>query len=341
MKEFASDNLSGICKEVLDKIIEANNKHDKGYSFDSYTKKARELMQNEFTKKVDSSILANGSGANILALKSLLRPHESVICCKQTHINVHEVGGLESISGNKILTVDSKDAKLSVEMIKPLLTLKGDFNAVQPKVIAISQPTELGTVYTNEEIKAICDFAHEHEMYVFVDGARISNALVYLNTTLKEMIEDTGVDVFNFGGTKNGAMAVEMVVFLNKELAKDFIYIQKQGMQMMSKSRFFGAQMVGLLEDKVYLKNAKHANEMAYYLASKLKELNVTFTQKVETNALFIKMDKDVYDKLQEKYYFYINNPFINEVRLVTTFDTSKKLIDEFISDYKMILENK
>ena len=156
-------------------------------------------------------------------------------------------------------------------MIKALLTVKGDFNFSQPKVLSISQPTELGTVYTNDELKALCDFAHDNDMYVFIDGARISNALVYLNTTLKEMIEDTGVDVFLFGGTKNGAMAAEMIVFVNEKLAKDFIYIQKQGMQMMSKSRFFGAQMVGLLENKVYMKNAKVANEMAVYLAKNLR----------------------------------------------------------------------
>lgn len=338
MREFASDNLSGICPEVFEKLIEANKKHDKGYSFDYYTKRARELMASEFTHQIESYIVANGSGGNILALKSLLRTHESVIATDKTHINVHEVGGLEAIAGNKIVAIPSNDAKLTVDMIKPYLTVKGDFNFSQPKVLSISQPTELGTVYTNDELKALCDFAHDNDMYVFIDGARISNALVYLNTTLKEMIEDTGVDVFLFGGTKNGAMAAEMIVFVNEKLAKDFIYIQKQGMQMMSKSRFFGAQMVGLLENKVYMKNSKVANEMAVYLAKKLKELGFNFTQKVETNALFLQMDPILYEKLQEHFYFYINNRFINEVRLVTTFDTTKDLIDEFIGVIKQLI---
>jgi threonine aldolase len=338
MKEFASDNLSGVCKEVMDKINEANKEHDYGYSFDRYTALARELMQKEFKNPVKSFVVANGSGANILCLKSMLQSYQGIICCKQTHINVHEVGGIEFFSGSKLIQVDSPDAKITIESVKPCLSIVGDFNFSQPKVIAISQPTELGTVYTIEELKYLCDFAHQNDMYVYVDGARISNALAYLNTDLHSMIECTGVDAFCFGGTKNGALAAEMIVFMNPNLGNDFIYIQKQGMQMMSKSRFISCQLVGLLENKVYLKNAKYANEMALYLANKLKELGIEFTQKVETNAIFIKMDPTTYNKLQKKYYFYINDPFINEVRLVTCFDTKKDEIDEFINDFRAIL---
>src|SRR5829696_8722857 len=246
-RSFASDNNAGVHPEMIDAIRAANDGHVVAYGDDPFTERAVKVFQKHFGKDIAVYFVFGGTGANVLGLNAMTDSYEAVICAETAHVNVDECGAPEKFTGCKLLALPTPDGKLRVEQIRPLLHGIGVEHHVQPGVITISQATEMGTVYTRKELKTLADFAHENGMLLHVDGARLANAAVSLNTTLKEITADAGVDVLSFGGTKNGMMYGEAVVFFDQKLAGDFKYIRKQGMHLPSKMRFISAQFEALL----------------------------------------------------------------------------------------------
>lgn len=338
-KSFASDNYAGIHPIILKAINDANQGHAKAYAGDTYTEKAIESFKKHLGNNIDVYFVCTGTAANVLCLSALVKPYEGIICAESAHINVDECGAPENYTGSKLLTIPTKDGKLTVEAIKGKLANIGFQHKVQPKVISITQGTELGTIYTPIEIKKITEFAHTNGMYVHMDGARLSNATASLNTTLAAITKDVGVDVLCFGGTKDGMMIGEAVIFFNKEFSKDFKYIRKQGMQLVSKMRFISAQFIALLNDNLWLKNAQNANSMAQLLADEIKKIpQIKMSKNVEANAVFAIIDPKIISILQDKYDFYVWDDATSEVRWMTSWDTTKEDIMEFVVFIKKTL---
>ncbi|OFZ27642.1 MAG: threonine aldolase, partial [Bacteroidetes bacterium RIFCSPHIGHO2_02_FULL_44_7] len=286
IRGFASDNNAGIHPKVLEAIISANQGHRIGYGNDEITANVREEFKKLFGT-VDVYLVFTGTAANVLGLSSLLQPYNAVICAETSHLHADECGAPERFGNLKLLTVPTVDGKLTVEKIKTQMHGIGDEHHIQPKAISITQATEYGTVYSVNELAAISSYAHQNNLIVHVDGARIANAAAYLGWKNLRLAFQAGcVDVLSFGGTKNGVMGGEAVIFFSKY--PNFKFIRKQGMQLASKMRFISAQFQALLRDDLWLKNAKHSNEMAALLALGISELPaVRLTQKVETNTVF------------------------------------------------------
>lgn len=331
MISFASDNNSGVHPEILKAMLEANNGHCGAYGNDTITAEAVELFKNIFGEDVRVFFVFLGTAANVLGLKTLMNTYDAVICTDIAHIQQDEGGAPELLAG-KLLTVPNQHGKLDLGKITPFLNYSGNPHKVQPRVISITQATEYGTVYTLEELKQISHVAHKHGLYVHMDGARLANAAVALGLSLKAITKDVGVDVLSFGGTKNGMMYGEAVVFFNPNLADCFPFVQKQGMQMASKMRYIAAQFKAMLSDELWRRNALHANKMAIYFADALSGFeNVQITQPVQINSIFARFPANVIPVLQAKFPFYVWDPLINEVRLMTSFDTQEEHIDAFV----------
>ena len=331
-RSFASDNNAGVHPEIIKALKAANDGHVIAYGDDPFTARAIKLFQKHFGRDIAVFFVFGGTGANVLGLKAITRSHQAIICAETAHVNVDECGAPENFTGCKLLPVATTDGKLRVDQIKPLLHGIGVEHHVQPAVIAVSQATEMGTVYTKKELKALATFAHDNGMLLHVDGARIANAAVSLGATLQEITTDAGVDVLSFGGTKNGMMYGEAVVFFNQELAADFKYIRKQGMHLPSKMRFIAAQFEALLAGNLWRRSATHANQMAHKLASELAKLSqIKITQPVESNGVFAVIPKKYIPVLQKKYFFYVWNEEISEVRLMASFDTTEEDIRDFV----------
>jgi threonine aldolase len=265
-------------------------------------------------------------------LKAILKSHQTIICAETAHVNVDECGAPENYTGCKLVLVPTTDGKLRVEQIKPLLYGIGVEHHVQPGVISISQATEMGTVYTKKELKTLASFAHDNGMLLHVDGARLANAAVSLGVSLREITTEAGVDVLSFGGTKNGMMYGEAVIFFDQSLAADFKYIRKQGMQLPSKMRFIAAQFEALLAGNLWRRGATHSNRMAQILGGELAKLSqVKITQPVETNGVFAVIPRKYIPALQKKYFFYVWDEEISEVRLMASFDTTEEDIRDFV----------
>jgi threonine aldolase len=281
---------------------------------------------------VEVFFVFGGTGANVLGLKAATESHQAIICAETAHINVDECGAPEKFTGCKLLSLSTPDGKIKVEQIKPLLHEVGFEHHVQPRVISVSQATEMGTVYTPRELKTLSSFAHDNNMLLHVDGARIANAAVGLKVKLKAITRDAGVDILSFGGAKNGMMYGEAVVFFDKSLAADFKYTRKQGTHLPSKMRFISAQFEALLANDLWRRNAEHANRMAQLLAPELAKIpQVTITQKVEANGVFALVPKRYVPLLQKKYFFYVWNEETSEVRFMTSFDTTEDDIADFV----------
>lgn len=331
-KNFASDNNSGVHPEILQAIEEANAGHVVAYGDDPYTELAKEKFREHFGENIDVYFVFNGTAANVLGIKALTRSYHAVVCADVAHLNEDECGAPEKFTGCKLLTVDSPDGKLTVEGIREHLHSFGFEHHVQPKVVSLTQATEMGTVYSPEEIRAIADLTHRHGMFLHMDGARIANAAVGLKTSLREITADAGVDVLSFGGTKNGMMLGEAIVFFNPELSRDFKYYRKQGMQLGSKMRFISAQFVALLSNDLWRKNAARANRMARLLAEKVREIpGIKITQPVQANGVFAIVPPEIVPKLQEKYFFYVWDEEISEVRWMCSFDTTEEDVNDFV----------
>ena len=338
-RSFASDNNAGVHPEVIDAITNANDGHVVAYGSDPITTRAKELFQKHFGD-VAVFFVFGGTGANVLGLKAMTQPYHAIFCADSAHVNVDECGAPEKFTGCKLITIPTPDGKLRVEQIKPLLHGIGVEHYVQPRVIAISQATEMGTVYTRDELKTLADFAHDNGLLLQVDGARLANAAVALDATLKEITADAGIDVLSFGGTKNGMMYGEAVVFFDKALASDFKYIRKQGMHLPSKMRFISAQFEALLAGDLWRRGAAHANRMAQVLGSELAKVpQIKLTQPVESNGVFATIPKEYIPALQEKYFFYVWDESISEVRLMASFDTTEDDIQDFIDFVNQIVQ--
>jgi threonine aldolase len=332
-RSFASDNNAGVHPAVMEAMAAANDGHVIAYGDDVYTARAIKKFRDHFGKETEVFFVFGGTGANILGLKAATQPHHAVICAETAHINVDECGGPEKFTSCKLLGVRTADGKLTVDQIPPLLHEVGFEHHVQPRVISISQATEMGTVYKPRELKALADFAHDHGMLLHMDGARIANAAASLDVKLRAITKDAGVDILSFGGAKNGMMYGEAVVFFNQKLAEDFKYTRKQGAQLPSKMRFISAQFEALLTDDLWRRNAQHANRMAQLLAAELRKIpQITITQKVEANGVFAVIPRRYVPLLQRKYFFYIWNEEKSEVRLMTSFDTTEEDIADFVS---------
>ncbi len=337
---FASDNFSGIHPEVLTAIQQANVGHAMAYGSDPWTKRAEELFKHVFGPTAEAFIVMNGTAANVCTLKHALSSWQSVLCPENAHIWTDECGSAQSITGCSLIPLTSKEGKLDLEKLRPFLHHRGNQHHVQPAAISITQSTELGTVYTLDELKQISKFAKENGLLFLMDGARISNAAAALNISLKALTTDVGVDILSFGGTKNGLMGAEAIVFLKPGLAKDFEYVRKQNMQLASKMRFLSAQFIALLEGDLWLRNARHSNAMAKLLEEKLRcdfpQLRILYP--VEANALFVQLPPHALHKLQEKCFFWIWDAEQSIARWMTTWDTQPEFIEQFISELKRCL---
>ncbi len=331
-RSFASDNNAGIHPEVIKAIKAANEGHVIAYGDDPLTARVEKVFQKHFGPDIAVYFVFGGTGANVLGLKSITQSHEAIICADTAHVNVDECGAPEKFTGCKLIAVRTPDGKLRVDQLKPFLHVVGNEHHVQPRVISISQATEMGTVYTKKELKTLASFAHDNNMFLHVDGARIANAAVSLNSSLKEITADVGVDVLSFGGTKNGMMYGEAVVFFNKKLATGFKFIRKQGMHLPSKMRYISAQFEALLSSNLWKRSATHANRMAHVLASELAKLpKIKITQPVESNGVFAIIPPKYIPILQKKYFFYVWDEEISEVRFMASFDTTERDIYDFV----------
>jgi threonine aldolase len=331
-RSFASDNNAGIHPEVIKAIKAANEGHVVAYGDDHLTARAVKVFQKHFGPDIAVYFVFGGTGANVLGLKSITQSHQAIICAETAHVNVDECGAPEKFTGCKLIALPTTDGKLRPEQVKPFLHAFGNEHHVQPRVISISQATEMGTVYTKKELKTLSTFAHDNNMLLHVDGARICNAAVSLHATLREITAEVGVDVLSFGGTKNGMMYGEAVVFFDKKLANDFKYIRKQGTHLPSKMRFISAQFEALLSGNLWRRSAAHANRMAHVLANELAKIpKIKITQPVESNGVFAVVPPKYIPRLQEKYFFYVWNEEISEVRLMASFDTTERDIQDFV----------
>lgn len=332
MRSFASDNNSGVHPQIMEALCSANHNHSVGYGEDRWTQEAILKIKETFATDCEPLFVFNGTGSNMIALQLATRPYHSIICAETAHIYVDECGGPVKSTGCQIRPVATPDGKLTPELIIPHLQGFGDQHHSQPGVIYLSQCTELGTVYTPDELKEITGLAHRHGMRVHVDGARIANACAALNLSLRELTCDCGIDILSFGGTKNGLMMGECVIIFDPSLKREAPFIRKQTAQLASKMRYLSCQFTTYLSHDLWLENATHANKMASKLHRALKDFpGVHFTQKMESNQLFFTMPRPVIDRLLRSYFFYFWNKEANEIRLVTSFDTTEQDIDTFI----------
>jgi threonine aldolase len=328
---FASDNNAGVHPSILEAMVSVNRGHMVAYGDDPLTAETLAQMKEIFGEQSEIFFVFTGTAANVLGLSAATQSHHAVICPETAHIHVDECGAPEKFTGCKLLVVATEDGKLTVDQVCSHMHGIGFEHHVQPRMVSITQSTELGTVYTLEEIRSLCDYAHENGMYVHMDGARISNAAVALGTGFYEMTGGAGVDVLSFGGTKNGMMYGEAVVFFRPELAADFKYRRKQGMQLASKMRFIAAQFNAYLADGLWKRNATHANNMAAGLHAAVRNIpGVEITRKVEANAVFAILPRDVIPRLQEEYFFYVWDEERCEVRWMCSYDTTEEDIEGF-----------
>ena len=339
IKSFASDNYSGVHPLVMKALENANGGHQRAYGNDSYTEYLTFLVKKIFGIQAEVFVMFNGTGANITALSSILKRYQSVIALDTSHINTDEGNGPERVGGFKILPIKNENGKVTIENLKTQAWGFDDVHRAQPGAISITQCSELGTVYSLSEIKEISKFAREHDIYLHLDGARIFNACASLGISLDQLIRDTGVDIFTFGGTKNGIMGGEAIVVVNPECLPGINELRKSNMQLSSKMRFISAQLIALLENDLGLNNAKHANDMAQELYAKCKDLKgVSIKNKPQANSVFAVIDNKVRDLLLERYNFYTWDESMNLVRWMTSWDTTSSDIDEFVTYLKTCL---
>lgn len=328
---FASDNNSGVHPDVMEQINRVNRGHEVGYGGDRYTEHAHEMLREHLGKDAEIFFVFTGTAANVLGLAGVTQSWNSVITASTAHIEQDECGAPEKFTGCKVLTVDTPDGKLNpVYLTRHMHGFDFEHHS-QPKVISVSQVTEMGTVYSVEEIRALADFAHSHGMLLHMDGARLANAAVSLDLPFRAFTTDAGVDILSFGGTKNGMMYGEAVCFLRPGLAEGFKYLRKQGMQLASKMRFIAAQYTAYLTHDLWKECAGHSNNMALELEKRLSLIaGLKITQKVESNGIFVVMPREVAETLRREYFFYPWNEEMSEYRLMTSWDTSLDEIEHF-----------
>jgi len=330
IRSFASDNNAGVHPEVLEALAAANTGHTVGYGDDVYTERARAKFREHFGD-VEVFFVFNGTAANVLSLQSATRSFQAVLCAEASHIYTDECGAPEKFTGCKLIPIEAPDGKLTVDAVAHHYHGIGDQHHVQPRIVSITQATEMGTVYKPDEVRALAEFAHSHNLLLHVDGARIANAAASQDLTLRQATGDLGVDVLSFGGTKNGLMGAEAVVFFRKELSKDFLYWRKQGMQLASKMRFISVQLETILSDDLWLGSAQHANKMARLLEQEVRRIpQAKIVYPVEGNGVFVQLPKIAIPKIQERYFFYVWSEEASVVRWMCSFDTTTEDIRQF-----------
>ena len=330
-RSFASDNNAGVHPEVLEAIARANQGHVVAYGDDPYTRSAVARFEEHFGEGIDVFYTFNGTGANVLGLQAINRPYHAVLCSEHAHIYTDECGAPEKHTGSKLIPLPNPDGKITLDAVRHAYHGVGDQHHVQARVISITQSTEMGTVYQAGEIQALARFAHEHEMFLHVDGARIANAAASLGQTLRQATRDLGADVLSFGGTKNGILGGEAVVFFNRKLSTDFLYLRKQGMQLASKMRFIAVQFEALLTDDLWRRSALHANHMARLLEAELRRIpQVKIVWKVEANGVFAQIPQHAIQKIKDRYFFYMWIEEESIVRWMCSFDTTEADVKEF-----------
>jgi threonine aldolase len=330
-RSFASDNNAGVHPEILEVIARANHGHVVAYGDDPYTRSAVKKFEEHFGSDIAVFFTFNGTGANVLSLQAVTQSFHSVLCTDYAHINCDECGAPEKHTGCKLIPLPHQDGKITLDSVRQAYHGIGDQHHSQPRVISITQSTEMGTVYQPEEIQALARFAHEHGMFLHVDGARIANAAASLGQTLRQATRDLGVDVLSFGGTKNGILGGEAVVFFQRELGRDFLYLRKQGMQLASKMRFIAVQFEALLTDDLWRRSAEHANRMARLLEKEISGIpRVKVVWKVESNGVFAQIPRDSIEKIKQHYFFYMWIEEESIVRWMCSFDTTEDDIHKF-----------
>ena len=331
-KSFSSDNHAGAHESVVRALVQANAGDASAYGADPWTGQATAALRDAFGARGGVFFVFTGTGANVLGLSLLLRPYEAVICPETAHVNVDECGAIERTLGNRLLAVATPDGKLTPGLIAPRLEGRGDEHRAQPRVVAISQVTELGTCYTLDELKALWEFCQAENLRVYVDGARLANAAARLDCSLADLAAHA--DVLSFGGTKNGAIGAEAVVVMAEQLTADAPFLRKQQTQLASKMRYLSAQFLGLMEDQLWLHNARHANAMATRLAEGIRNVpGVELWQAVEANAVFARLRPAHMARLQRVREFYEWDPSAHVVRWMTAFDTTETDVDAFVAD--------
>jgi threonine aldolase len=336
---FASDYCAPIHPAVLAAIGRANVGHVGAYGADPFTGEAVERLRAVFGPRADPYFVFNGTSANVLAIGSCCRPFETAICASTAHVVVDECGAVERLMGVRLTTVPSPSGKLTIDGMLLRVEGRGDEHRVQPRCVSMTQATEYGTVYSVAEVRALTSAAHGAGLWVHMDGARLANAAASLDVSLAALTAECGVDVVSFGGTKNGAMLAEAVIFFEPELAREFKYRRKQMGQLASKMRYAAVQFTALLTDDLWLANARHANAMARRLADGLSTVRgLTLTQPVESNAVFAIVPRQALAALERGGVFYVWDERRTEIRLVCSFDTTPEDVDQFVAHVRGVL---
>lgn len=339
-RAFASDNTAPTDPAVLAALQAANTGAALPYGADEWTARAVAWFRSQFGEATEAFLVWNGTGANVVALRSMTRPFHAIICAETAHINMDECGAPELLTGCKLIDLATPDGKLTPAMLRQAVRGVGDEHSVQARVVSVAQPTERGTVYTRAELTALCDAAHGLDLLVHVDGARIANAAAALDLPLRAFTRDAGVDALSFGAAKNGGMGAEAVLVFDPARASELKFLRKQSMQLSSKMRFLAAQMLALADGDRWLKNARQANAMARRLADGVRGLpHLEITQAVEANAVFVMMPANVVTRLQRDFQFYLWNEKTGEVRWMTNWATAAEDVDEFIAAIRAAME--
>jgi len=336
---FASDNYAGVHPEVLTALADANGGHQISYGEDLYTERLHEVMRNEFGERGEVFPVFNGTGANVVALTSLVPRWGAVVATSTAHIHTDEGGAPEKMTGLKLYTVPTPDGKLTPELIATEAWGWGDEHRAQPLAVSITQTTELGTLYTPAEVKAIADWAHANGMALHLDGARIWNAAAALGVPFRAFTADAGVDILSFGGTKNGLLGAEAVVVINPDAVDGMVFLRKTSMQLASKMRFMSAQLLALFEGGLGLRSAGQSNAMATRLRSALEAgiadgsiSGLSFSQPTQANAVFAILANDAADRIRERVRFYDWDRALGQVRWMCAFDTTEDDVDNFVA---------
>lgn len=346
---LASDNNSGVHPEVLDALIAVNQGHALGYGHDLYTRSISGKINEYLGGNADVYFVFLGTAANVLASRQVLKSYQGIICAEYAHLSTDECAAPEFISGTKLLTIPTVDGKLTPDLIRTKLSGRGDEHRVQPRIVSISNATEVGTVYSIDELKVLIEFAHSENLLVHMDGARIANAAVSVGKEIFEITSELGLDLLSLGGTKNGLMGAEMVVFFHKDPAhpnqlmekyesQDFMFLQKQGMQLASKMRYLAAQFDAYFNHDLWKRNAQHANSMALRLYESVIDINkIQILFKPQANALFATLPQELIPKLQEKCFFYVWDESLCMVRWMCSWDTTEDDLKEFVYELRQL----
>lgn len=337
---FGSDNHAGIHPRILQSLAEANIEHAPSYGTDEWTEESVEAFRKHFGADAQVFLVFNGTAANVTALRAMTRPWQGVFCADVAHINVDECGAPEQMTGCKLLPVTSHNGKLTVAELDKVFIRRGDQHFSQGSVLSITQPTELGTTYSIDELKALIKWAKDRKLLVHVDGSRIANAAVYLNQPFKAFTTDLGVDAISFGGTKNGLLMGEAVIFLNKSLAQEFKYVRKQSGQLPSKSRFIATQFTAYFKDDLWKEISANSLNRATELYELVKDIpGMTLREKPQSNAVFATIPQEWVKALREKYFFYVWDENTFECRWMTSWDTTSEDVQGFAKAIKELAQ--